>query len=73
MKIYCFIKDDMIGVYDRENWKEQGKDIRLTSLKNSLGETITKEFINYVVFHYTPKENLLLKGHPTTFMYEVDL
>ena len=73
MKIYCFIKDDMIGVYDRENWKEQGKDIRLTSLKNSLGETITKEFINYVVLHYTPKENLLLKGHPTTFMYEIDL
>ena len=73
MKIYCFIKDDMIGVYDRENWKEQGKDIRLTSLKNSLGETITKEFINYVVFHYTPKENLLLKDYPTTFMYEIDL
>ena len=73
MKIYCFIKDDMIGVYDRENWKEQGKDIRLTSLKNSLGETITKEFIDYVVFHYTPKENLLLKDHPTTFMYEIDL
>ena len=73
MKIYCFIKDDSIGIYDRENWKEQGKDIRLTSLKNSLGETITKEFINYVVFHYTPKENLLLKDHPTTFMYEIDL
>ena len=73
MKIYCFIKDDKIGIYDRENWKEQGKDIRLTSLKNSLGETITKEFINYVVFHYTPKENLLLKDYPTTFMYEIDL
>ena len=73
MKIYCFIEDDKIGIYDRENWKEQGKDIRLTSLKNSLGETITKEFIDYVVFHYIPKENLLLKDHPNTFMYEVDL
>ena len=73
MKIYCFINDDKIGVYDRENWKEQGKEIRLTPLKNILGETITIEFIDYVVNNYTPKENPLLKDYPTTFMYEIEL
>lgn len=73
MKIYCFIKDNMIGVYDRANWKEQGKEVKLTPLKNILGETITKEFIDYVVSHYEPTLNPLLDTHPDTYMYEIEL
>jgi len=73
MKIYCFIKDDMIGVYDRENWEEQGKDIRLTQLTNSLGVDEVQEFIKYVQVNHEPVYNHLLDVHPDTYMYEVDL
>jgi hypothetical protein len=73
MKIYCFIKDDEIGVYDKENWRGAGKDVRSTSLISKLGKKTVKEFIDYVVNNYTPKENPLLKDYPTTFMYEIEL
>lgn len=73
MKIYCFIKDNMIGVYDRANWKEQGKEIRLTPLTNSLGVDEVQEFIKYVKTKHEPTYNPDLDIHPDTYMYEIDL
>jgi len=73
MKIYCFIKDDKIGVYDRANWKEQGKEIRLTPLTNSLGVDEVQEFIKYVKTKHEPTPNPLLDTFPNTYMYEIEL
>ena len=73
MKIYCFIKNDKIGVYDRANWKEQGQKVKCTSLISLLGEAGTQEFIKYVQTKHEPIYNPLFDIHPDTYMYEIDL
>lgn len=73
MKIYCFIKDDKIGVYDRPNWKESELYADRTSLIALLGEAETREFIKYVKTKHEPTPNPLLDTFPNTYMYEIEL
>lgn len=70
MKIYCFIKDKEIGIYDKADWSKSKVKIYL---RDSLGHKVAQEFIDYVATHCAPKENSLLKNYPATYMYEIDL
>lgn len=72
MKIYCFIKDDKMGIYDNPNWKLATHKLKLMSLEEAVGRTEVLNFIKYVVSNYAGVKTKELEGHPDTFMYEVE-
>ena len=73
MKIFCFIKKDNIGIYDRPDWKLTECRLHRPTLAGVIGKDGVSDFIKFVTANYIPQENAYLTVHPDVNMYEIDL